>query len=54
LIVISISESGEYRNEVEVVVIKFIKDLQHRPFSPELVEGWRRDKRDEAEQRTER
>jgi hypothetical protein len=33
LITISISENVEYRYKVEVVVIKFIKDMQHRLLS---------------------
>jgi hypothetical protein len=31
LIAISIFESGEQRTKADVVVIKLIKDMQHRP-----------------------
>ena len=42
--------SGERRKggEADVVDMKFRFTNLHRSFSPELVEGWRWDKRDEA------
>jgi hypothetical protein len=40
--IFNLFENAGQRTEVDVVVMKFIKEMQHRSFSSELVEGWRR------------
>jgi hypothetical protein len=54
LIIVRVFESGEQRTKDDVAVMKIIKEMQHRSFSPELGDGWRRRWRMRpVEQRTE-